>query len=418
VLDRTDVRRARRTMGPSTLSRIKVARGLRALVGMLLVVAASLLGAQGACASVWKLHKLKLPHAAFNGISCRSKSFCIAVGYVHIGSGRIKQTTLAELWDGSRWSVLATPNPAATRSNELLGISCTSRVACVAVGDSQHSGGSRSFTLAERWDGLRWSIQRTRDPERVDQLSGVSCPSSRRCIAVGTAGAELTHGLLERWNGSRWSMQHTPRLTDPNPGMNGVSGGGACAPNACTTLSGVSCVSSRSCTAVGEGYDGLIADDITWVAHWNGVAWSTQPTPLGTPGGGEDDHLNAVSCPALQACIAVGVSNFEGGGGAAGLAARRIGGIWSDISSAVVYKHDELDAVSCTSVSACTAIGVGENQTANVEHWNGSTWSFEPTPKASSTDPVAVACTSRTFCIAVGSFQEATTYVPLVEVRR
>jgi hypothetical protein len=63
-----------------------------------------------------------------------------------------------------------------------------------------------------------------------------------------------------------------------------------------------------------------------------------------------------------------------------------------------------LIAVSCTSATACTAVGSG-NTRVLVERWNGETWSVQPTPKpAGSSDSVlmGVSCTSATACTAVG----------------
>ena len=42
--------------------------------------------------------------------------------------------TLAEVWDGSTWTVQSTPNPTGATSGSLYGVSCTSATACTAVG--------------------------------------------------------------------------------------------------------------------------------------------------------------------------------------------------------------------------------------------------------------------------------------------
>ena len=65
-------------------------------------------------------------------------------------------------------------------------MSCTSSSACTAVGDfTNHAG--RPVTLAERWNCVGWAIQSTPMPPgaRRGVLQGVSCTSSRACIAVG-----------------------------------------------------------------------------------------------------------------------------------------------------------------------------------------------------------------------------------------
>jgi len=50
--------------------------------------------------------------------------------------------------------------------------------------------------------------------------------------------------LAEHWNGSTWAIQATP-----NPAGAAVS-----------MLSGISCVSSTTCTAVGSSDDGTLAE--------------------------------------------------------------------------------------------------------------------------------------------------------------
>jgi hypothetical protein len=56
--------------------------------------------------------------------------------------------TLVEHWNGSKWSVQATPNPSSASSSQLEGISCTSATRCTAAGLYTISSGP-SFTLAE-----------------------------------------------------------------------------------------------------------------------------------------------------------------------------------------------------------------------------------------------------------------------------
>jgi hypothetical protein len=69
--------------------------------------------------------------------------------------------------------------------------------ACTAVGTHGDGSGSHA-TLAECWDGSRWTIQTTADPTgaRSSLLSGVSCSASAACAGVGSyadsTGAALT----------------------------------------------------------------------------------------------------------------------------------------------------------------------------------------------------------------------------------
>ena len=172
------------------------------------------------------------------GLSCSSSSFCTAVGIYNLDDSSAI-LPFAERWDGHRWSVGASPELAST-DTELNGVSCTSSRACVAVGEYfPFYARPVSRTLAERWNGTSWSIQRTPNTRRVNELDGVSCVSSRACMAVGTTPVPgRFQPLVERWNGTRWSLEPTP-----GPAVVGAVG---------VWLQAVSCTSSASCTAVGS----------------------------------------------------------------------------------------------------------------------------------------------------------------------
>jgi hypothetical protein len=169
-------------------------------------------------------------------VSCATATACIAVGSTHRAGTEV---TLAERSDGTSWAILNTPNPARGRGNALNGISCVSMTDCIAVGEYAPRGGP-TVPLAEHWDGSRWAIEKTPKPKRGKDsaLYGISCASARACIAVGTynnrAGTGVT--LAERWNGTRWTVQKTP---NPAHGKN-------------SSLNGISCATATGCIAVGN----------------------------------------------------------------------------------------------------------------------------------------------------------------------
>ena len=188
---------------------------------------------------------LQLPGAQatfLNSVACTSASACTAVAGAINASGT--WMTMAERWDGTRWSIQPTPNPGGTLGAELFGVDCTGPSACTAVGAAVDSGGNPvGPTLAEEWNGTKWSIQPTPNPSSPGGgiLTWVACPSPSACTAVGasvdTSGNPLAT-LAERWDGTRWSIQPTP-----NPaGVQGVR------------LEGVACTSPSACTAVGGSF--------------------------------------------------------------------------------------------------------------------------------------------------------------------
>ena len=180
------------------------------------------------------------------GVTCTTAASCVAVG-THEGTFGL--LTLVESWNGSRWSVVASPSPGNEGNNELSSVSCTAAARCDAVGYFTVGFGP-TRTLAESWNGSRWSVVST--PNRTtspDLLDGVSCVSPSDCVAAGynTTGSGFGQTLIESWNGSHWSI--TP---SPQPGTD-------------QELHGVTCTSATRCEAVGYHGSGSLVSDKTLV---------------------------------------------------------------------------------------------------------------------------------------------------------
>src|SRR5262245_3804682 len=320
------------------------------------------------------------------GVSCPSASSCTGVGNFTRGSG--VAVTLAEHWDGRRWAIQATPSPRGARLSVLLSVACSSPSACTAVGQAVSNQGA-SVPLAERWNGTRWRIQATPIPQAGGGfLNSVACVSASACTAVGSSNSGT---LAEHWNGTRWRIQATP-----NP-----SAGGA-------FLASVAWSSDAACTAVGSSNSGSLAE------HWNGTRWRIQATP--NPSGAQFSFLSAVSCASPSACSAVG-----GYGNSSGtlvtLALRWNGTRWriQATPNPAGAQGGFLDAVSCRSASACTAVGSSMSSLSTPvtlgEHWNGTRWGIQSTPNragAAASALFSVDCTSPRSCMAVGGTHSPT----------
>lgn len=222
------------------------------------------------------------------GVSCTSARMCTAVGYYRRGA--VKIVTLVERWNGKKWTIDGTPNPARAVESLLYGVSCSAASACTTVG-SYENGTGRSLALAERWNGKKWTIERTRNPAgaKASVLEGVSCTRASVCAAVGyyrnSAGKEIT--LSERWSGKRWTIEPTP--TPPGTVR--------------SSLYGVSCTAAGACTAVGP-YRNSAGKQLTVAERWNGNKWTIEPTP--NPAGSTSTCLYGASCTTTGACTAVG----------------------------------------------------------------------------------------------------------------
>ena len=88
----------------------------------------------------------------------------------------------------SGWTIQAAPplsGPSGS-NGQLAAVWCSSRTSCFAVG-SYTDGSGVVWTLAERWNGARWSLQKTPNPPITTSawLSRISCTSLNACVAIG-----------------------------------------------------------------------------------------------------------------------------------------------------------------------------------------------------------------------------------------
>lgn len=348
--------------------------------------------------SSWAIQSTpRLPGGPMNlliGVTCTSATGCLAVGYsIPNGGNNQSPATLAERWDGSAWRVQHTPSPPGAAASNLNAASCVSRSECIAVGNTSNSR-STSLTLAQRWNGHSWSIRPTPSPADGGNLIGVSCPSRSSCLAVGGHGNPFTEippgTLAERWNGTTWRIQPTP-----NP-----PGGG-------WSLGAVSCTSPSACTAVGGRLALPGKPTGTLAERWDGHTWSIQPTP--NPPGHGVKLLNSVACTSRSSCMAVGVEFDPATGEGLGTLAERWNGrkwrIVPTFKQAPTGDNADLNGVSCTSASACTAVGNQTLAKTLAERWNGRTWQVQATPNPAGAQNVTlagVACPARTVCTAFG----------------
>ena len=215
-----------------------------------------------------------------SAVSCRTSKDCSAVGTYFGGYG---QYTEIQHWDGKHWVLVPSPNvtPVANPGNDLLGISCTTGSACVAVGAT----GTAAGALAERRTGRGWQVMPTAaGSRRGDVLRSVKCTSNTNCFAVGYTGAGKS--LIERWNGTTWSIMASQNRTANN------------------ALLAVKCVTDADCVAVGGQSLNAPTIGSRLIEHWNGTAWSIVPSPGPAPTA--QSYLSGVSCPTAGNCIAVG----------------------------------------------------------------------------------------------------------------
>jgi hypothetical protein len=131
----------------------------------------------------------------------------------------IEVRTLALHFDGSTWSVVPTPNRVGGSS---LDANVLTSVVAVAPDDVTAVGFTAAnlteLTIAQHWDGRRWSLVSTPNKSTAqgafNTLRGVTAVSATDMYAVGffadsaTSGEQLT--LILHFDGSRWTTINSP----------------------------------------------------------------------------------------------------------------------------------------------------------------------------------------------------------------
>jgi hypothetical protein len=315
--------------------------------------------------------------ATLTGISCASAGNCMAVGYYSDTTDGSGDTAFAAVLSDSTWSLLNVPAPSGSVQSGLAGVSCVSAGSCEAVGD--YSTGNGGLDLAEVWNGSAWMVQST--PATADsELGGVSCTAANACTAVGTAVSLF-------WNGRTWTAKKLPK-----PGRGTVP-----------DLGSVDCTSGHTCTAVGTYFLEGVAQPIA--AFWNGQAWKIEPIEIETSS--DTANLSSVSCQPLDNCTAVGTYQDPVDGYRS--FAETIDVQWqvqpTPVPTGAVVSR--IIGVSCPSGSLCMAVAdyIASKPGLHdfTEIWNGASWTDGTIPNPTVTDLNAVSCASATACTAVGT---------------
>ena len=298
------------------------------------------------------------------GVSCVGSTMCMSVGAFMNSTG--KQRALAQVWNGSTWAVKTVPTPVGATNTRLAAVSCTAADACTAVG---------SYSLPPGPDG----------------------------------GARDQYALVVRWDGAAWTRQSVPRPSGTTKSY----------------LNGVSCTATGGCKAVG-GYRNGSVQSGTLAEHWDGTTWRVVPTP--NPAGATFSGLNGISCVGAN-CIAVGGSTSGSGGQSTQPISMRFNGTsWTlkPVAKPAGTALAGLNGVSCTAITACTAVGGSSTGSDCVGtppgmRWNGTSWTEQATAakpgRVQRRELTAVSCTVSTKCTAVGPEMDSDPngHNPLVE---
>jgi photosystem II stability/assembly factor-like uncharacterized protein len=257
-----------------------------------------------------------LPSGAYDllAIACPSRSTCVAAGRSLSGS---EATALTTQDRGKHWDLYTISS-----MSYIPDITCTSIHDCYGVGQTSpdSSGGVVAGMVKTTDGGSTWSSLVV--PTGASGLSGVACPTSTTCYAVGNDGADIIFATTD--GGSSWTTQTAPYPV-------GV-------------LSGIACTSGSHCAAV--GYNSTPAGTGAVISTTDGgTIWKTSALPANVY------SLSSVVCPTTTACVAAGDSIS----GVAEIVTSGDGGTtWSDANAP---GEANLSGTACSSARRCYAAG-------------------------------------------------------------
>jgi PKD repeat protein len=382
-----------------------------------------------------------------SGVTCVAAGDCWAVGSAVDGNGT--ERTLVERWNGSAWTIVASPHPLLASASRLAAVECTAATNCWAVGSTFN--GAVDQTLIQSWDGSAWTTVSSPNSglAETNVLRNVSCAAAADCWAVGDHGA-TAQPLAVRWNGSSWAVAASPSTDAAQPNhlfdvdcvaagacraagwrsdgtlqqtliqhWSGSAWGIVASANANAaqnnTLLGVHCMTPADCWAVASYNNGSVQQ--TLIQRWDGAAWSLVDSPNTDPG--RSNILYDVACVAADDCWAVGYAattlSFQP------LLLHWDGAAWT---LATAPTHDGglnhfVTSIDCVSASLCWAVGyydTGPAYQTLMLRWDGGTWTVAASPNA---DPTrenrvwGVACAAADECWAVGRHFDGTAYLTL-----
>ena len=353
-----------------------------AIAWMVLAVSATGAGATTAPRWAWSPPRLvdhRAPLGAryeLDGVSCTSRSLCVAVG----DYGSIEWSTDPAAGAAS-WQAAEIDKAADTPENptNVNAVSCASPSVCVAVDAHGNALISRDPAAGAR----SW---RATQIDRGGQLTAVSCPSPGLCV-TGDSSGRVFSSRHPSATGSSWRRTRLP-----------------------AALTSVSCPSAALCVGTDRAGDVVSSTD----PGDSRPRWRV--TPVVGKLGLTISYRPEVSCPSASLCVAaigteVLVSTDPAGDASAWRLTYRIPG----------FTPVGFGALSCPTTSACVALTTAGGYLESADPAGGQTaWGGERLGPVGKLDPagahVEIACVSRSLCVAVNGVQVVTSTTPLAAV--
>jgi hypothetical protein len=217
-----------------------------------------------------------------------------STGYSTSGNQSVHRT-LIEHWNGTTWSIIASPNQG-PNTNVLSGITSISASDLWAVGQYVSSKTLNFQTLIEHYNGSTWTIVASPNIKAMGNgFSEVSAVSSHDIWAVGVAStlpSNTSQALIEHYNGSTWTIVASPNVSSSQ-----------------NFLHGVTAISANAVWAVGLSINSAGVRK-TLIEQWNGSTWRIVPSP--SPGSALNSLDSVTRVPNAGQIWAVGSYTTNG----------------------------------------------------------------------------------------------------------
>jgi len=245
-------------------------------------------------------------------------------------------------FNGSTWGKV--PMAKASRVNKIAVLSPTN---IWAVGQQP----TAKFSQIQHFNGSTWNVVTNPHFAGGEELNSVKAVSANSIFAVGDSFDSLQNRtpLIEHFNGTSWSVVPVPKV-------------------ATGELFDLAIVSPSDIWAVGG-----IASGAAVTMHFNGVQWIQVPAPAGV--------LFALTALATNNVWAVGRQLTR-----STFVEHWNGTAWKIVSSPNTGTSSVLNSISAISSTDIWAAGcnvcadAGGGAPALIEHWNGTTWTVNPSP--------------------------------------
>jgi hypothetical protein len=236
---------------------------------------------------------------------------------------------------------LVAGQPAPAGTGELGAVSCASAERCWAVGvagPNSSAAAPATIIVATKDGGLKWVAQGVRGSV-IPEFSGISCPTTRDCMAVGSTGASVPGSDVAYTTsdgGAVWSP--------------------ASAPPGALDVASVRCASVSDCSAiVSSGSQFTTAHTADFGQSWQAGG----SLPAGFSGGGD------LWCGAGGTCLVAGYIPTTTGHGQGAVALSTDGGqTWA--LATVPAGTGVLQSTTCLSATVCLAVGTTSSTVSDI----------------------------------------------------